>query len=468
MPMVPINLANKSSPARNKQGGSAQLLNCYVEQIGEDGKVPWAVYAADGLQGYVALPDANGGVRAKLVVNNVLYCVAGTRLYSVTSNGAVTLLGSMNISETEPVYMERNRRSTPDIAIVCGGLMYYYRTSFAQVTDAHLLPPTSLAFLDGYFIIGTANNTWQIGAIDDASAWDPLDFERADANPDAVVTVAALQRDAVIFGEVSTEFWRNTGAADFPFERVAANDVGCLAPKSVVHVDQTLAWVANDRTVRLLNGYQGQRISTHAVERDIERLADASVIDGTSWVKDGHTFYKLSCDQWCWVYDTVTGLWHERKSYGAETWRVANVVALGDKLIAGDREAGLLYEMGPEFGDEAGEPLIMSTTLPPVTAYPAELVFNSVYLDAEKGVGLTTGNAADVDPVLMLEWSDDGGYTFHGQRFLRLGRQGKRIDALKTYRLGRTKEDGRVFRVSCSAKVVRALYQMTADVERAA
>lgn len=465
MPIVPVALANKTNPARYKQGGTASLLNCYVETIGEDGKVPWAIYAADGLLGFAAL-TTTGGVRAVLEVDGTLYAVAGLGLYAVSANGQVTELGAMSISDTAPVYMARNRRSTPDIGIVCDGVMYNYRTSLAQVTDADLLAPTSLAFLDGYFIIGTANNTWQISAIDDGTAWDALDYERADANPDAVVRVAALQRDAVIFGEVSTEFHRNTGAADFPFERVAAIDLGCLCPNSVQTVDQTLAWIANDRTVRVLDGYQGRRISTHAVERDIEAVTDYSAVSSMTWTRDGHTFYAITCDAWTWVYDTITNFWHSRQSNGRANWLANTAAEFAGTVVVGDRQTGDLYAMSREYLDEAGDPLKMVVTLPPLNAFPHPLTVNAFWLDAEKGVGTGTGASEDVDPEVVLLWSKDGGYTFGAQRALKIGQQGKRISTIKTYRLGQTTPDGYVFRIEASTKTVRALYQAMADVEK--
>ena len=171
-------------------------------------------YACDGLQGYANLPSADGGVRAMLEVDGDVYVVAGTRLYAVeTSTQVVSFIGSMNISTTAPVFMERNRRSPTDIMIVCDGLAYYYRvgTSFGQVTDADLLAPTSLTFVNGYFVIGTANNKFQSGALDDASAWDPLAFGRADASPDAVLRVANYQGDLAVFGTQTIQFHRDAG-----------------------------------------------------------------------------------------------------------------------------------------------------------------------------------------------------------------------------------------------------------------
>jgi hypothetical protein len=466
--IVSVALGTRSNPARYKQGGSARLINCYAEDAGGEAKVPWPIYACDGLQGFAVLPDANGGVRAAIEVDGVYYCVAGTRAYKVQSNGIVTLIASMNIDATSHVSMTRNRRTDPDITISCGGLMFNIRAGvLSQVTDADLLAPTSHSFVDGYLVVGTANNTWQIGAIDDATAWDPLDYTRADANPDAVVCVSAMQSQAVIFGEVSTEFWRNTGGADFPFDRVTSVDIGLIAPGSVQAVEQTLAFVAHDRTVRMFAGYEAVRISTNAVERAIEDLADRSMIKSSTWVKDGHTFYAITSADWTWVYDTVTKLWHERASYGAKNWLASTVTAFAGKLIVGDADEGKLYEMSADFFDEAGTPLVSTVVMPSVHAFPNPLIFNAMYIDVQTGVGTGQGATQDVDPELMVEWSDDGGATFAGQRVLKLGQQGKATTRVRTFRLGRSGEDGRVFRISCSARVARALYGVSVDIEKA-
>lgn len=462
-----IALGTRSNPARFKQGGSARLINFYAENAGEEGKVPWPIYAVDGLEGFANLDSANGGVRAAIVVNGVFYCVAGTRVYKVTAGGTVTLLGSMSISEDAPVYMARNRRSSPDIGIVCDGLMYYVRADvLTQVTDGDLLAPTSLSFVDGYFVIGTANNTWQIGAIDDASAWDALDYTRADANPDAVVVVSALQSQAVIFGELSTEFHINDGGADFPFSRVRTIDIGVTAPGSVQVVEQTLAFVGHDRTVRMLAGDGATRISTNAVERSIEDLADRSMIKSATWVKDGHTFYAITSPYWTWVYDTSTQLWHERKSYGQDNWKVSTVTAFDGKLIAGDATTGKLYEMSADFYDEAGDPLVSEIVLPPVHAFPYPITVDALYIDAQVGVGTGTGDDQDVDPELMISVSTDGGETFAGQRLLKLGQMGKLV-TLTTTRFGQSKRLGFVFKYSISAKVKRALYGSSAEFTQA-
>jgi hypothetical protein len=466
---VPIALTNKTNPARFRSGGTAELVNCYAEAIGDEGKVQWCLVASDGLEGFARLDGANGPIRAMLEVDGTLWVVVGTsaRLYRITSTGVVTDIGALSgFDSTGPVYMARNRRSTPDIAIVNNGLMFYYRTTLAQVTDVDLLAPTSLAVNDGQFIIGTANNTWQVGEIDDASAWDGLSFERADASPDAVVRVFARQGEALIFGELTTEYWTNAGLADGTgYQRTEVSEFGCLAPQSVQTVAGVVYFVAHDRTVRAISGYAPQRISTHAIERQIETLADYDSITSATWVRDGHSFYVINSAEWTFAYDTSTGTWHTRRSYGNASWNIGTTVTAFGKTLVGSSTEPVIYEMGPQFFSDAGQPLVMQATLPALVRPGKEITIHKVWLDLERGVGTGQGDSQDVDPEVILEWSLDGGATFTGSRVLKLGEQGRRTTEIETYRLGQCLGQGFVFRLTCSARVARCIYQVMAEID---
>jgi hypothetical protein len=474
MPIVPISLTNKSNPARFKQGGSAQLLNCYVEEIGQEGKVPWAIYASDGLQGFAFLQGVASGLGCRAGINlddSAIYVVAGTALYKVKPNGDQVLIGSMNISTTAPVFMERNRRASPDIMIVCDGLGYICRADvLTQITDTDFLAAVSLGFSDGYFGITTVLSEWAIGNLDDGLNWDGLDTATADGDPDALVRIGGLQAQFMLFGERSLEIWVDVGNADFAYQRSTVIEIGMLkgASNSLATVEQSLVWVAHDRTVRMLGqGYAAERISTAAVERAIQSVADPSKIEATSWYSNGHTFYKITCPDWTWVYDTVTQLWHQRQSYGQKNWRVSFVLTFGEKLIAGDSTSGALYEMGPQFFDDAGDPLVSRVVLPPVHGFPSRLTHNALYIDAERNVGTGQGEPQDIDPSIMVDWSDDDGETFGTQRFVSLGQQGSKIKRIRPLtRLGQAKANGRVYRLTWSAKVARALYQCSADISK--
>ena len=169
--------------------------------------------------------------------------------------------------------MARNRRSTPDIVIVCDGVMYYYRTSLSQVTDADLLAPLSLTVVDGIIIIGTAQNKWQA----EATLMTPVHGTRCHSSAPTPRLIRGCccshGRTNADFRTETCEFWVNAGGADATrFSRTAVMDLGCLAAQSVAGLDQTVAWVAHDGKVYRLQGYAGKRISTPSVERDIEDI----------------------------------------------------------------------------------------------------------------------------------------------------------------------------------------------------
>ncbi|CCB64474.1 hypothetical protein [Hyphomicrobium sp. MC1] len=473
MAIIPFQLPTGSTKGKFLQGGACRLINCYASEIGPEGKVPRAIYSSDGLQGFCLLQGVPStiGCRAALNLDDVaLYVVAGTALYKVSQNGNQTLIGSMNISTTAPVFMVRNRRVPADVTIVCDGLMYNCRNDvLSQVTDPDLSGPTSLDYSDGYMLITTALSKFQISAIDDATSWDGLDFATADGSPDALVRVITYQAYAYLMGAETTEVWQDTGGSDFAYSRAYVIPVGIFGAASAQKVSDSIFWIGHDKTVRRLSGGDGAVvISEPDVENDIQATEDASTIRSAAWIANGRMFYMISTPDWTWVYDTSMKRWHERQTYGQKNWQVSFVVGFGTKIIAGDVASGALYEMSAKFTDDAGKPLISSVVLPRVHAFPYRLRYYSLYLDVQKGVGVGQGASQDVDPEIMVEWSDDGGATYKGQRTLKIGQQGKPMVRVRTHRLGQAGENGRDFRISWSAKVDRALYQAAANVRQVA
>jgi hypothetical protein len=465
---VPINITTRTNKARYTQGGTAELVNCHVEQIGQEGKVTEYVVASDGLQGFAALPGVTGGVREILEADAKVWAVCGTsaRLFEILSNGNVTDRGALSgFDETGPVYMARNRRSTPDIAIVNNGLLFNWRTSLAQVTDADLLAPQSLTVNDGQFAVATVDNKYQVGEIDDGTAWDGLSVERGDASPDANVRIYARQGQLLLFGQVTTEILNNAGLADGTgYERVQVVEFGCLAPKSVATVAGTVYWVAHDRTVRALDGYTPVEISDAFISREIQRVEDPTTINAFSWVRDGNSFYTINSSEWTYSYNTKTNRWNTRKSHLSKSYNIGTAVSAFGRVLVGSSTEPIIYEMSPNFFSDAGQPLVSQMTFSPLVVPGKKIDISRVWWDIERGVGTGQGADQDIDPEVLLDWSLDGGATFTGSRKIKLGQQGRRTNELETWRLGQCKGLGFVFRLTCSARVAKAIYQGQAEI----
>jgi hypothetical protein len=502
MGIIPIALATGSNPGRFPAAGSGRLINCFMEPAGSEAKTPSPVWGCAGLNPYKTV-TGDGGVRLLFEVDGVLLAVIGRDVFLIRPGGAYTRIGGL--ATTGPVYAARNRRApNAQVAIVSDGLYYLYEGGvLTAISDEALPSPSSVDFLDGYFLFTEQRGRITRSEQDSGAVFDGLAFANAESNPDRLVRGITHERMYVAFGARSTEFYASDASVDpFAFSRSTAIEVGCAAAGSVARVQQTILWIADDLTVRRLNGYAGQRISTPSVDRFIASIADLSQVSAITYTIQGNTFYTLNAPEGTWEYNLTTGLWHERSSYGLDRWRVSCVVEFDGKLIAGDYNSPTLYEMSVDAYAEGSDELVMTVQTPPVHAFPYFAMMSAAYIDVVPGVGLLettetttvtvsggstgtpiglllsltrTGSTQEVitvtneyvsNPALMLDWSDDGGITFGPTRQLPLGKMGQTQKRLKTLRLGRTKQVGRVFRMRVSAAVARGVLSMSADVAK--
>lgn len=462
MGIHPVQLASKYAVSRYGVEGAAQLVNCYAEKL-EDGKQGFATYSIDGLKLLATFPGS-GGVRALLPVGPVLYGVAGRSIVSADMSGTTRVLGAM--ASDGVVTMARNRRQPdPQICIVCDGLASIITAgTLVAITDPDLPPPNSVVEIDGYFVFFCNDGRFFISAINDGTNIDALDFASAEANADGGVRAAVRGRELLLFGTKSLEFHTNTGAADFPFGRVHATDVGCLCPGSVQTVESTTYFIAHDGTVRSLAGYQPQRISDHAIERLISAEPAKSGVTSMSWQEGGHAFYAISGSTFSAVYDATTGLWHKRQSYGKARWRCDTYAKFNDQHVFGDYASGKIYVSSQDYTDEDGDPIICVNQCPAVHAWPKRIRWDALHIEIIPAA-LLTGAPTDTTSAshprmikVMVAFSHDGGRTFGGEHIADATIVGSRVDRVRPLRrLGLAPQGGRIMRLSWLASDVRGV-----------
>jgi hypothetical protein len=384
--------------ARSVNAADNRMVNLFPEVVPEGGKQPAFLQRAPGLPLRVTV--GTGPIRGLWQHNSYMYVVSGNTFYQVSSSYVATAKGT--IAGTNPVTMADNGTQ---IMIAADPDGYIYNTStgvFAQITDPDFPGASVVDYLDGYFVFIEPNSQriW-VTALLDGTSVDPLDFVSAEGDPDDVVSMIVDHREVWLFGKNSTEVWYNAGLSDFPLVRIqgAFNELGCAARYSVAKMNNQVYWLGKDDRgqgiVYVANGYQGQRISTHAVEWQIQQYGSMTDAIGFTYQQDGHSFYVLVFPTAAktWVYDASTGAWHERAGWDNQwtRYRAQAQVFYNNENLVGDYENGNLYAFDLNNYDYNGEVqrwLRSWRALPTGQNNLTRTAQHALQLDCETGVGL--------------------------------------------------------------------------------
>ena len=448
--------------ARSTNAAANRMVNLFPEVVPEGGKEPAFLQRAPGLKFQQTI--GTGPIRGLWThqTNGAdFYVVSGNGFYKLTSlTGTPTLLGT--VSGTGPVSFADNGVQIM-IAANPDGYIYNEVTGvFVQITDPDFPGAITCSYLDGYFVFNEPDSQriW-VTQLFDGTSVDPLDFASAEGSPDGVVAVFTDHRELWVFGTDTTEVWYDAGQADFPLTRVqgAFNELGCAAPYSIAKMDNQIYWLGQDARgqgmVYRAAGYIGQRVSTHAVEWQIQQYANISDATGYTYQQDGHSFYVLNFPSAnaTWVFDVATGAWHERAGWVDSAFtrhRADNMCNFLGNIVVGDYENGNLYTFDLDVFADNGQPqkwLRSWRALPTGGNDLKRTAHHSLQLDCEAGVGIDTGQGDD--PQVMLRWSNDGGHTWSNEHWTSMGKMGKYGTRAIWRRLGMTtKIRDRVYEIS--------------------
>ena len=486
-------ILGSSYVARSVNAADARMVNLFPEIVPEAGKEPAFLQRAPGLK--LLNTIGTGPIRGLWAFSSndtTAFVVSGLELYKINNSYTATLLGI--VSGTGPVSMADNGTQ---LFIACNGPSYIYNNTtgvFSAITDPDFPGAVTVCYLDGYFVFNQPDSQlmW-VTAILDGTNIDALDFASTEGSPDGLTAVASNFREVWAFGTNSIEVWYDVGGTGFPLQRIqgAFNELGLAAPYSVAKMDNGLFWLGRDRRgqgiVYRANGYAGVRISTHAVEWQIQQYADMSDAIGYTYQQDGHSFYVLvfPSANTTWVYDAATQAWHERAGFenGQFTRHRSNCqMAFNNKIIVGDFENGNIYAFDLDDYSDNGQIqkwLRSWRALPQGQNNLKRTAQHSLQLDAEAGLymapvdagnayiitqnneGITTENTPpqflvdetpyqeNPSPRVMLRWSDDGGHTWSNEHWKYMGAIGQYYYRTIWRRLGMTvKLRDRVYEVS--------------------
>lgn len=452
-----INLVGPSYQDRSLNFDAQRSINLYpVKSETGDSKNVVGLAGTPGLSLFCTLPtNINRGSHEAL---GRAFEIFGNALYELYADGSYVMRGTL-LTDTGYVSLADNGQQ---LCIVDGPNGYIFDGStnvFTQITDPYFIGASTVDFIDGYFMFSKPGSAiYYISALYNGLTGDPLDFASAEGSPDGLVGLINVHQQVWLFGTGSVEIVYNSGAADFPFQRIQGTyiEYGCAAPASIAKTANTVFWLGKDEygqgVVWMAQGYQPQRISTYAIEYAIQQLANISDATAYTYQEDGHYFYVLnfSFSNSTFVYDIGLNLWHERAAFSNGFYtrnRPQTHIFAFNRHLVGDYQNGNVYVQSLNNYSDNGSVIRRLRTCQHLADDLEYIYYSKLQVDMETGVGLDGAN--QIEPQVMLSWSDDGGHVYTPERWASFGKIGAyRVRALWR-RLGRSRD--RVFRLAITS-----------------
>lgn len=456
-----LNLVGGAYSLDNIEIDCQTCINWYA-QAPENGGGQSALIPTAGL---VKKHTLNGAIKGmQRLSNNTLLIVSGTTAYRIT-NGVSTVIGT--VAESTYVTMADNGR----VAVIATGANLYSvdLTTWAltEVIAEGFNGCQDIGFIDGRFVFAVPNTgqyAW-FGLYN--LEYDALNFATAEGSPDNIVKLIVVGSEMWALGEHTTEVFYNTGDKDLPFRRVggAFVPVGCDAPQTVAKMGSSLVFIAKTeaggRQICMTQGYQAQRISTHAIEQ-VLMLADTKQATAFTYQQSGHGFYVLNLPDIdrSFVFDTLTALWHERAHTDdlgtLHRYRGQHHAYDGSDNLIGDWENGNLYALRADTFTDDGKPVYRERTVPYIPSEKKNVSYLRLELEMSVNAALTEQN-------IDMSWSDDYARTWSAPMSQSLGIKDEDIKRIVWRRLGIGRQ--RTFRLSTTANSRCALINGYLEVQ---
>ena len=373
-------------------------------------------------------------------------CVSGGTLYRLPADGSTAvILGA--IAGLGLVSIADNGQQA---VIVTGGEGYWVDLStwvLTKIVNSAFYGADFVDMVAGRFVFNRPSTGQFYWSGLYAVTFDGLAFATAESSPDLLVALIQHQDQLWLIGKQTTEVHYSTGDQDLPYLRLqgAAISAGCVAPRSLCRFGSSLVWLsqteAGSGQVIMMQGYQPQRISTHAIEQAISSYSRIDDATAYAYQQDGHAFYVLTfpAANVTWCYDATTQLWHQRAGFAAGAFlrhRTQQHCMYRGGHLVGDYLNGNVYTIDRNAALDHDQNVVCERAAAVIGNDGAMMRFNALELVCPVGVGGSS---------FVLDWSKDQGRTWSDGVVASMGDIGAYETRVLWRRLGASRE--RIFRV---------------------
>ena len=319
--------------------------------------------------GIVANGTGPGIDRGGIEWNNVCYRVMGTKLVSVSSSGAVTVLGDVGGPTTSLVTFDYSFTS---LAVASGGRLYYWNSTagLLQVTDPDLGFVTDFCWVDGYFMT-TDGQYLIVTELNDPFAVNPLKYGSSEADPDPILALLKLRNEVYALNRHTVEVFNNEGGDLFPFARIEGAQIqkGCIGTQACCVFVDAMAFLGGGRN-EAPGIYLGVSATTTKVStQEIDNILQQYTEDQLSTVKlesrndKAHEHLYVHLPDQTLVYDASASrelqeqVWFVLASAttGIAQYRARNIVWCYNKWLVGDPQSNAIGYLVQSTGHHWGQ-----------------------------------------------------------------------------------------------------------------
>lgn len=406
--------------------------------------------------GIVGLANNGTGnaVRGINTMAGITYVVIGPTLYSMVANGTLTQLGT-GIAGGNGFLRLSNNTACLFILVPGSTIAYTYCPNsggFAPYLNATFLfyGAIDLNFVDSYFTFlmangrGFYNDDGQVVSGQGPPTFTTLAIFPREFGTDSFIGMGVDHREMTLLGALSSEGYVNAGnpvGSPFASDPASFMQIGLhpLAGYTVVNQDQTIFFIANDRTVRRKNGETPMRVSNSGIEAILEN-ADLTGCYAMAPTVGAHPLvvFTLPAISRTLIYDCLTTEWFELQSLinSIGYWRpLCWYNAFGRQLV-GDSQSGQVGYLSTLAFTEFGNSTYCLFTTQSIYDNHNRITHRRLELVITPGAStsLTTG------ALITLLVSDDSGQTWYARETVSLGALGQRTFRAFWTNLGQSRD----------------------------
>lgn len=419
-------IAGGSYSDRSKPLSQQRTLNMYPEQT-ENGRVPVCLKSWPGLKvwssGVASEPDR--GFYNKLFKSKG-YQVAGTKLYSIDSDGTRTNVGSVPGAGYATFADNGNT-----LIVVADNVAYSWDgTTFA--TESYTFTPVTVGYLNSQFLFQADDENLYISTpgLTTVATGNFFPFE---SSSDDLVRTYVYNQFVFGFGSRTVEPWENTGGSIPPFQRMSggiAEVTGLAGVNAVNNTADAMYFLGADNEAYQIETIRARRITSPAVAWAFQSYGDNSScrVEVTSFDSQDFILFIFPEQKAVWVYGEQTGLWFEiDHGLFGDLYLGGGFSRIFNKNLVADRTTGALYELDVDTYQNNGIAIKRQRTMRPISGEDfgnprQKQQLRMVRFSMETG----TGNTNEPNPKVMTEISTDGVIFDGAEQWHTVGREGER------------------------------------------